>query len=192
MTYRYPFTQAEFEAASKGWGANCGPGALAFALQVGLDVVRPAIPEFDARRYTSPTMMRQALDKLGVTWTQNAVAGRPKMPGEEPEIPFGELIALVRIQWTGPWTAPGANPKWAYRQSHWIAAWRDAQGAKVFDVNGGVMTFAHWKVEIVPLLTALYPRADGRWYPTHCWRVMNFLRPHRSETCATAAEGGGA
>lgn len=36
----YPFTEDEMYAAAREWGCNCGPSALAFALQVPLDRVR--------------------------------------------------------------------------------------------------------------------------------------------------------
>lgn len=60
----YPFTEADAQRAYDEWGANCGPNALAFALQIPLEEVRDVIPQFDERRYTSPTMMRQAVEHL--------------------------------------------------------------------------------------------------------------------------------
>ena len=54
---RYTFTQADSQRAFDEWGANCGPNALAFALQTSLDAVKGQIPEFEKRRYTSPSMM---------------------------------------------------------------------------------------------------------------------------------------
>lgn len=162
MRYTYPFTEDEFKAASDAWGCNCGPGALAFACRASLDRVRAAIPEFDAKRYTSPTMMRDAITAMGRSCTSLRT----------PALVFSEEIALVRVQWTGPWTAPEANPKWAYRQTHWIAVWRDAGQDLVFDVNGGIMTFERWKTEIVPLITAHVARADGGWHHTHLWRLI--------------------
>lgn len=166
MTMTYPFTEADSQRAYEEWGANCGPNALAFALQVPLDRVRFAIPEFEAKRYTSPTMMRAALGALG-------------REIEEYKFPrlFGgsfhkSLPSLVRVQWSGPWTEPGANPKWAYRQTHWITTWREGGTCWVFDCNGGVMTGELWRTAVVPQLTKLYPRADGGWWPTHVWRVL--------------------
>ena len=167
MKYTYPFTEAEFKAASDAWGCNCGPGALAFACQISLDRVRAAIPDFDAKRYTSPTMMIAAIAALGRRHWPEVVSGR-----EFPERLFPDDMSLVRIQWTGPWTAPGANPKWAYRQTHWIASWWEPEQHFVFDINGGLMTVDRWKAEIVPLITAHVPRADGGWKPTHVWRLI--------------------
>lgn len=169
MRLSYPFTQAEAAAASQAWGCNCGPAALAFALRVDPDVVRPLIPHFDSRRYTSPTMMAAALDASGRSWKRRP---QPTM-----DAPWGRLVedavSLVRVQWTGPWTAPGVNPRWAYRQSHWICGWLDGGVVMVFDVNGGIRTASSWRQEVVPpLLKACVPRADGGWLPTHCWQVV--------------------
>ena len=178
MKYDYPFTQEECQSAYDDWGCNCGPTSLAFALQLKLGAVRHAIPDFDAKRYTSPSMMRQALLKLRASWS----VCRTHLDGKRIDSAmFGDKIALVRIQWTGPWTKPGASPKWAYRQTHWICAWqvmqeRGIDGAMqifnlVFDCNSGITTFDDWRQNTVPLLTAPNPRADGGWYPTDVWRI---------------------
>lgn len=161
----YPFTEAECKAAYEEYGCNCGPTALAFACQLKLSAVRHAIPDFDAKRYTSPTMMKAALKNLGVSFKPyefiRVYAGM-----------FGERPALTRIQWTGPWTAPTANPKWAYRLTHWICTWKPADGShKVFDVNGGILDYEDWKNTVVPVIVASIPRADGSWFQTHIWRL---------------------
>jgi hypothetical protein len=184
----YPFTAAEMSAAAEEWGANCGPAALAFALQTSLARVRGHIPGFEEKRYTSPTMMAAALDSLGAEWKPYSF---PRMVAGM----FAPTPSLVRVQFTGPWTAEGANPRWAYRHTHWIAAWRQAGLAvvadhdygeaclanvgrcMVFDCNGGIQTFESWKETTVPVLTAEIPRADGGWHPTHVWRVARRKLP---------------
>jgi len=169
--------------ATDEWGCNCGPSALAFAARLSLDSVRPAIPDFDARRYTSPTMMKLALAHLSLPITNVRLTdGQNGRALEAVLALFGEAIGLIRIQWTGPWTAKGMNPRWAYRQSHWIAGWNRPRGnhfeALVFDCNGGIRTLESWEKEIVPILTEGIPRADGGWYPTHVWRIT---QPSREE-----------
>ncbi len=164
----YPFTEAEIDAAARTWGCNCGPAALAFACQVGLDVARRALPEFDARRYTSPQMMRAALGVLGREHDQVAKPDRGSM--------VGDRVALVRVQWAGPWTRPGANPRWAYAHTHWITTWTDRGVALVFDVNAGAQYVDDWVRETVPAMLATHPRADGGWYPTHVWRLRGVSR----------------
>lgn len=164
MIVTYPFTEEDSQRAYNEWGANCGPNALAFALGVSLDDVRGKIPGFDEKRFTNPTMMRCALSNSGANFTAASGDLAAEMFSPWP------ALSLVRIQWTGPWTAPGANPKWAYRQTHWIVAWKDEVPA-VFDVNGGIMDFEVWKSEVVPVLTAQTPRATGGWFPTHVWRI---------------------
>lgn len=159
----YPFTQEQAERAIRDWGCNCGPSALAFACQISLDHARAAIAGFDQKRYTSPSMMKAALGVLNVPFDDMPDPGIG-------DIMFSTLPALVRIQWTGPWTAATANPRWAYGHTHWIATWLKACGTEcVFDINGGADTFQGWEREIVPHL--LPKRGDGKWRPTHVWRL---------------------
>lgn len=180
MIVFYPFTEEDSAKAFDEWGANCGPNALAFALQVPIESVRGKIHEFDEKRYTSPTMMKHVIAEMG---RQFRAMSAPM--GESLDVMiFGPCLAVVRIQWTGPWTSEGANPKWAYRQTHWITTWADAGNPMVFDVNGGIMEFHRWCNEIVPLLTAETPRADGGWFPTHVWRID----PVKSSTSITSRD----
>src|SRR5688572_16319757 len=111
----YPFTEQDMERAAAEWGCNCGPSAMAFAIQQPLDVARHAIPEFETKRYTSPSMMKLALHSLKFGFMRVMQPSIGKMFYDQP--------AVVRIQWTGPWTMPGSNGKWAYNYTHWIATW---------------------------------------------------------------------
>jgi hypothetical protein len=158
-----PFNQLDMQRAAERWGANCGPAALAFACGIHIDAVRGIIPGFDEKGYTNPTMMKKALETLGADFADYSLL---------PDIGhiFSQRPCLVRVQWTGPWTAPGANGKWAYRHTHWIVTWREAYDL-VYDCNGGVRLFDSWKKEIVPALLADVPRADGGFHPTHVWRI---------------------
>ncbi len=170
----YPFTEEEATRANDEWGANCGPNALAFILRRKLHEVRSLVPGFEQKRYTSPTMMAQALRFDGIHYV--AI----------PEAPVSEMChakpALVRVQWTGKWTEPGANPKWAYIHTHWICCWKTSTVHSqagvpvldckwVFDCNGGVRSLSSWIKDIVPLL-ATGARRDGGWFPTHIWRLQ--------------------
>ena len=110
--------------------------------------------------------MYQVLDSIGVTWNKVKL----KNPGW-PE--FG----LARIQWHGPWTAPGAH--WAARQrhTHWVGAATDLAGGTVlvFDINTlseinetGGCTLDNWRMIIVPwILQHCEPKGDGKWSITH-------------------------
>lgn len=153
------FTEEEFAAAADEWGCNCGPSALACALGITLDEAHAAIPGFDERGYTSPTMMKAALEARRASW--KAVDGWPTQ-------------GLVRVQWNGPWTQTGANPRWAYNFTHWIASFRDIEGnAYVFDCNGGMRTRASWVDEIAPILAMSVSRSDGTWSYTHFWQIID-------------------
>jgi hypothetical protein len=160
-----PFSEEAFDAANAEWGCNCGPGALAVMLNLSLDDVRTAMfPNFERLRYTSPTMMKDALVNLGVSWRDR-------------EPPFDKCTmtryGLCRIQWEGPWSGHGANPKWAYRYTHWIgAADFPNAGYQIFDVNGGWRSPPYWTSQIAPAIAQLYPRATGGWYVTHRWELF--------------------
>jgi hypothetical protein len=167
----YTFTEEETRAAADEWGCNCGPTALAFALQTTLDVVRPAIPDFATRRYTSPTMMKSALEKLHPKWHAVRNPSRGGSVQASIDAMFAGPMSLTRIQWTGPWTAPGANSKWAARQTHWIATWAERGVFILFDCNGGIQGLNKWETEIAPLIVATIPRADGGWYAANVWRI---------------------
>lgn len=180
MTITLSFSQDECQAAYDAWGCNCGPAALAAILGRPLDYVRLAVEVagFAQRRYLSPTMMQRALRELGVRWRPNRLGALTLGGSAFP------LHGLARVQWEGPWTEPGANPRWAYRHTHWVASWKhsdqDATAADavwsalspvVFDVNGGLMELERWEEEIVPLLTGSVPRAGGGWHVTHSWEI---------------------
>jgi len=204
---KYSFSQEDAAAAWRTWGANCGPGALAALLQVSLDAVRPALAAagFEDRpclkRYTSPTIMRAALETLGCKIAKD-VRGNPEFTRGGSRAPASTPWpnrGLVRVQWTGPWTAPGANPRWAYGATHWVCAWGveaelvvgktrlPASSHLIFDINTGWNLRADWERETVPLILKDYKRADGGWYPTHLWEVALA----REQSVGTAISGTG-
>lgn len=162
-----PFTTDELNAAAGMWGCNCGPAALAFVAQVGLDLVWEAMPDFPARGYTTPTMMWQAAERLGLRL-------RRLRPGGDHDADVRRRPALVRIQWLGPWTASGANARWAYQYTHWIARFTNQHvpGAFVYDVNCGTISAVRWSETIVPLITGQIQRASGGWEVTHYWAAV--------------------
>jgi hypothetical protein len=167
----YTFSEEDSRKAYEEWGANCGPNALAFALQTTLAAVRPHIREFPARRYTSPTMMEQALYTLGRRVQK--ITSNPRARSAALAHMFHERPALVRVQWTGPWIVDGKPQKWAARQTHWICCWRESDNCELlFDVNGGIMSPELWQAEIRPAITATVKRADGGWYPANIWRLL--------------------
>lgn len=176
---RLRFDEADADSAHEEWRCNCGPAALAAVLNLTLDEVRPFVcgAGFGPKSaYMSPTMMKQAIMLAGARRNENVIAGvlieAMKFPKH----------GLARIQWEGPWTMPGANPKWAYRHTHWIASFPTVAGSIndailaaldpiLFDVNGGLMRFAVWERDVVPHITKSIPRADGDWHVAHSWEV---------------------
>lgn len=158
MSHRAPSIQS-ICAARNEWGCNCGPAALAFAAQRSLDDVRGKIPGFETKGFTTPTMMRAGLAALGVA--------ADEVPARREEM-FADQPALVFIQFTGPWTEPGANPRWAYTHTHWIGTLGPAAASWTFDVNCGVTSFGRWERELLPML--LTNRRTG-WFPKLILRV---------------------
>lgn len=101
-----PFTLEEAQQLYDECRFNCGPGALcAVTGRRPVDVLE-AMPDFRARGYTNPKMMRRALTALQAIWSEplsedGAVNLTPGAIFPKPS--FG----LVRVQWGGRWTKPG-------------------------------------------------------------------------------------
>jgi hypothetical protein len=164
------FTQADAERAYDEWGANCGPGAIAAITGKTLDEVRPFLGDFEAKHYTNPTLMFDSLKRLGIDWRKVTTS-----------VGLWPNHGLVRIQWEGPWTAPGVPMRVRYRHTHWVGAETSSNGPKhaetrIFDINcmcvGGWVPLKEWSESVVPwILRELVPKADGRWHMTHVIEV---------------------
>jgi hypothetical protein len=83
--------------------------ALSAITGLTLNEIRPHMGDFETKRYTNPTMMFAALKSVGVRWRTNG-----KNSTHWPR------YGLARIQWEGPWTAPGVPMRVRYRHSHWV------------------------------------------------------------------------
>lgn len=163
------FTLQDQERAFAQWGANCGPGAIAAICGLTLDEVRPQMGDFESKRYTNPSLMWATLDRLGVAWR--------KLPAPLTWPQWG----LARIQWHGPWTAPGVPARVAYRHTHWVGACNsERNGIGVFDINAlnngtGWCSLKNWGETLVPwLLSEVEPGADGLWSLTHAVEISRF------------------
>ncbi|MEN6533791.1 MAG: hypothetical protein ABFD89_09030 [Bryobacteraceae bacterium] len=163
----YVFSAEDAGKAAQEWGANCGPMALAMSLGRHIREIRGAIPGFDQKGYTSPTMMAGALSNLGVP-VKREVKGTQARSAKWSDWPDR---GLVRIQWSGPWTAPGTNGRWAYCFTHWVASLRTEKGFWIFDCNTGWSDPGYWILHAVPAITQTIKRADGGWFATHLWEL---------------------
>tara|TARA_Y100000310_G_scaffold334880_1_gene415612 strand:- start:1028 stop:1546 length:519 start_codon:yes stop_codon:yes gene_type:complete len=161
-----PFNYAELEQAAEEWGLNCGPGAVAAIMGMTPEEIRPVFAEagFDAKRYTNPTMMWAVLDALPCTWRK-----------------IGKVwptYGLVRVQWEGPWTAPGFPIRVRYRHTHWIGVAPGEAEPDVFDINtvsAGYywLSRQYWQQYVVPwILDQCDPMASGAWHITHGVEVV--------------------
>lgn len=160
------FNVDDAERAHAGWGANCGPGALAAIMGMTLDEIRPymAAAGFEDKHYTSPSMMNTALRTVGRPWRKIGAAW--------PE------YGLVRIQWEGRWTEPGVPLVARYRHTHWIGAQKGHTSVGVFDINcinngSGWVSLADWSAHVVPWLTSEMRGANGKWSITHAIEIDN-------------------
>ena len=164
------FDAADADRAAEEWGCNCGPAAVAAVCGLTLDEVRPHLHEFERKRYTNPLLMYRILDSVGAKWTKTTNRGILPLywPG------FG----LARIQWHGPWTAPGVPHQAAYRHTHWVGSMRGITDIGIFDVNAlangtGWVSVGGWSSVLVPMiLEACEPKADGEWSITHAIEVQ--------------------
>lgn len=163
-------TAQDVDRAFDEWGCNCGPAAIAGVLSMTLDQVRPHMGDFEAKRYTNPTLMWAALRSIGVGFSfRGGHLGKDNWP----------IRGLARIQWEGPWTRPGVPPQAAYRHTHWVGAnARDRQNIGIFDVNAigngsGWCSLVDWRDELVPhILRECVPRSDGGWHLTHAVEIQ--------------------
>ena len=159
------FSEADANRANDAWGANCGPGAIAAVMGMTLDGIRPHLGDFESKGYTNPLLMGHALRSIGRPWRRIS-----QKPLSWPE------YGLARVQWEGPWTAPGVPERVRYRHTHWIAACADyTHGTAIFDINCirvGWVSLEVWREKVVPwLLSECEPKADGNWHLTHAIEV---------------------
>jgi hypothetical protein len=163
------FTMADMERANESWGANCGPGSVAAICGMTLDEVklRFVAEGFIDKRYTNPTMMFDVLESVA---REGHIAWR-KTP------PLWPVWGLVRIQWEGPWTAPGVPMRARYRHTHWVGAMHRGDEIGIFDVNAlsngtGWVVLEDWSAHVVPwILQECVPRSNGQWSITHAIEV---------------------
>ena len=157
------FNLIDAEKAAREWKSNCGPGAIAAALDTTLETIRPYLGDFEKKYYTNPKLMIQILENLGVSW-KNCELNWPNH-------------GLVRVQWVGPWTEEGTPLRKRYRHTHWVASIRDDLEVYIFDINcicvGGWVSMREWEDQVIPwLLKKVEPMGYGTWYPTHRLEIL--------------------
>lgn len=166
------------QAAADLWGFNCGPGALCAVLQKTPDELRPYLQDFEAKRYTNPSMMADILRGVNAKW-RNVWEAKADCTRDALAVPIYPQFGLVRVQWDGSWCNAGVPVGARYRRTHWIAYaspeyTRD--GAWAFDINamcvGGWITFREWSCDLAPwLIRECVHGGSGKWWPTHCFDV---------------------
>jgi len=168
----------DIDEAGEAWGANCGPTALAAALELRhVERVRPYLGEF--KGFMAPRDMLAALGEAGVSVTVEKIIRR-----RTPWPRYG----LVRVQWEGPWCDEGVDPRAAYRYTHWIAARHpsheeaaglglNARDIIVFDGNLNFwLPLALWST----WCELLYPKRATGWHVASCFnihRVTSYAGP---------------
>jgi hypothetical protein len=168
------FDVDEAQAASDEWGFNCGPGALCAVLNLTPDEIRPHLADFERKGYTNPKLMADTLRRLKVPFyrefEQLGAVNRDALT-----TPVYPKYGLIRIQWDGPWCNSGVPIRARYRHTHWIGM-RERFSREAFDINaicvGGWILWSEWVYDLQPWLQArVEPKANGNWWPTHCWKV---------------------
>ena len=163
------FSVADAQSAADGW-FNCGPAALCAVANLTPDEALPHLRGFRRKHYTNPSMMLGALRTLNLQFSRAYEC----LGLSEARNPVYPRFGLVRVQWAGPWTKAGVPIAARYRHTHWVS-W-DADEGYVFDINaicvGGWIPEREWREQLVPwLLREVEPKANGEWWPTHCWEI---------------------
>lgn len=172
------FTLAAAQAAAEEWNFNCGPASLCAVLDMTPAELRPHLLDFEKKGYTNPTLMASILRGLGVKFTRRFECVEILNHAHFPQWSGWPTFGLARIQWAGPWTKEGVPMAARYRKTHWIGVRRKLAVCDVFDVNalsrpaGPWMPLGEWRTVMVPhILTHCVPKANGEWWPTHCWEI---------------------
>lgn len=171
------FSLDDAQAAADDWNFNCGPGALCAILGKSPSEIRPQLLDFEAKGYTSPSMMAAILKGMGVPFKRvfeaPAACTRDALP--EPVFP---AYGLVRIQWDGSWCNEGVPIPARYRKTHWIGYQAKTPMGEpgAFDINamslGGWVTFKSWQEKLAPwLIGECVKGGNGQFWPTHCWEI---------------------
>jgi hypothetical protein len=170
------FTLIDAVRAGEEWNFNCGPAALAVVAGLTPDEIRRQMGDFEGKGYTNPTLMFDCLNRLGLAWKPHKAIGPTDWHPDNLHV--WPRFGLVRVQWEGPWTAPGVPIRVRYRHTHWIAVDSTIEGEEpnVFDVNcmcvGGWVPLSEWTASVVPwLLKQCEPKASGAWHLTHVIEV---------------------
>jgi hypothetical protein len=177
------FTLEDARRAGDEWGLNCGPAAVAAITGLTLEQVRPHLGDFEAKRYTNPTLMWDILRSIGVRWR----CGAAQQSSENQGMLAWPEYGLCRVQWEGPWTAPGVPMRARYRHTHWVGSMRTGgEEQRVFDVNcmcvGGWVSISEWSASVVPwLLGECEPKASGKWHLTHAVHIDRASIPAAQE-----------
>ncbi len=150
----------DVDQAIAGWGANCGPAALAGALGLQLADVRGAVSDVAGfRGYMSISSMRKAL-----RWLDAAIEQDWHRPPNGILAKTNGAPVLCCIMWGGPWSG---DPQTAAKHRHFIVYRHGYVGSRgpgwVCDVNveGGWCLASEWKAKTLPLL--LPELGDGTW-----------------------------
>jgi hypothetical protein len=145
------FTLTDSEGAFDSWGANCGPHALAAALNLSLGEVKRAVIE-SFKGWMNPTQMANALRHFGIEFAAEKNLRTQKLRN-----------GIGYIQWDGKWVKSSFRQD-RYKHTHWIVS----RNGWVFDpdsVKFGWYTEEAWRKEIDDFATREY---DGwffwQWY----------------------------
>lgn len=188
---RLPAVLPDTIEAGDAWGANCGPMALAAVLGLPtVEAARELVQPF--RGFMSPSDMAHALERARIRgcverWTHI------RMPAADP----WPALGLVRIQWLGPWCAPGVNPRAAYRYTHWVGVRRvDRRSKEAFALvsatvdqgrQGNLRDLPAEATSILSDPILIYDATPNRWLPLWAWeRWCPTLWPRRATGWAPA------
>lgn len=161
-----PYTAEESIEAHIMWDAVCGQHSLAAVCHVSLETLREAGIRGG---WMNPTHISTALTTLRRGFS--ILRPHPTSPQARTYhlTAAPEERLLCRVQFEGPWLHPGAHPKAAYRQTHYLAA---TQGHILEPALNPYawQPVAEWQPQWEDFVKTCHPKCAG-WHFTHIWRL---------------------
>jgi hypothetical protein len=155
------FTLDDAQRARDEWNFSCGPAALAVVSGLTLQDLRPQMGDFESKGYTNPTLMFDCLNRLGINWKPRKARGPTGWHSDGLHV--WPRFGLCRVQWEGPWMAPGVPIRPGCDRGSWVSLDRgglDMSSALVPCCSTGLVFSGPWIYYSPSLSLPLISRSD--------------------------------
>lgn len=156
------YNEAQSNEANRLWKASCGHHSIAAAVGIHIDDVRPHLTH--EKGWMNPTNISHTLDSLGISY--DLTKGHTGRGAD------AFCVGINRIQFEGPWTAPGKPPAAAYRYTHYVAMMKQPDfPGKILDTIIASHIWLHFPGWLDAI--AQYSKEDGTtgYHVTHHWKI---------------------